>query len=147
MSSVRRTNQVLYFARMSLDHSAKAESAQDKRYSEECALFHLYCAVTSLVGELVGQYALASFESLDELLARPGLPSELKELALLLSDSGSWLNALSKQYFLLTKQGFNGSVASGGLILSESDYSGLFANWLIELEKVTQRMREHYQEN
>ncbi len=132
---------------MSLERSAKAESVQDKRYAEECALFHLYCAVTSLVGELVGQYGLAPFESLDELLARSGLPSELKELALLLSDSTSWLNALNRQYVLLTRQGFNESVVSSGLILSESDYSGLFANWLIELEKITQRMREHYQEN
>lgn len=125
----------------------KAESSQDKRYGEECSLFHLYCGLTSLAGELVGQYGLALFESLDELLARPDLPSELKELSLLINDSASWLNALVKQYLRLTKQGFDDSAASSGLILSESDYSGLFANWLIELEKITQRMREHYQEN
>ncbi len=147
MSIVRRTNQVLYFARLSLDSAFEAHEPQQKRYSEECALFHLYAGIMSFTNELVGQYALPSFDSLNELFARTELPSELRELKLLFSDSSSWLCALVQQYERLTKVGFDTSGPSNGLILTQSDYASLFRNWLIELEKVVQRMREHYQEN
>ncbi len=147
MSSVRRTNQALYFSRLSLDKVAQAQNAQDKRYSEECALFHLYGATMSFAGELVTQYALAPFSELPELLRRDDLPSELRELSLLLADGHSWLNALMGLYPRLIKQGLDDSAAVSGLILSQSDYAELFSNWLIELEKISRRMREHYQEN
>ncbi len=147
MSSVRRTNQVLYFARLSLDKAEQATEAQEKRQAEECALFHLYAGVMSLANELVSQYALASFDSLSELLAREQLPSELQELNLLNGDSNSWLGSIVQQYRRVLTQGFDAAPVSSGLIFSQSDYAVLFRNWLIELEKMTQRMREHYQEN
>ena len=147
MSSVRRTNQVLYFTRLSLDKAVQAVNAQDKRYCEECALFHLYGATMSFAGELVAQYALAPFSELSELLHRDELPSELRELHLLMEDGNSWLKALVGQYQRLIQQGLDDSAAASGIIISQSDYAGLFSNWLIELEKISRRMREHYQEN
>ncbi|MEY8206079.1 MAG: DUF6586 family protein [Bermanella sp.] len=147
MSSVRRTNQALYFSRLSLAKAKQAQEPQDKRYAEECALFHLHAATMSFAGELVAQYALPPFSMLSELLQRRELPSELRELSLLMADDHSWLKSLMKQHQRLLQQGLDDSTAARGLILSQSDYAELFSNWLIELEKISRRMREHYQEN
>ena len=147
MSSVRRTNQALYFSRLSLDKASESEGAQLKRYSEECALFHLYAATVSFAGELVTQYGLPAFSELPELLNRRELPSELRELSLLMADDNSWLKSLIRQHQRLIQQGFDDSAPASGLIFSQSDYAELFSNWLIELEKISRRMREHYQEN
>ena len=147
MSSVRRTNQALYFTRLSLDQANQAQEVQDKRFSEECALFHLYVATMSFAGELVAQYALPPFSELSELLHRDALPSELRELSLLMEDGNSWLKSLVGLYQRLIQRGLDDSAPASGLILSQSDYCELFSNWLIELEKISRRMREHYQEN
>jgi len=147
VNSVRRTNQALYFSRLSLDKASEAEGAQVKRYSEESALFHLYAATMSFAGELVAQYALPPFSELSELLNRRDLPSELRELSLLMADDSSWLKSLVNQYQRLIQQGLDDSAPASGLIFSQSDYAELFSNWLIELEKISRRMREHYQEN
>ncbi|MEH6346812.1 MAG: DUF6586 family protein [Bermanella sp.] len=146
MSKVSRTNQVLYFSRLCLDQAEQETDSQKKRQLEESALFHLYNAVTSFSGELVAQYALAPFLGLDELFGRNGLPSELIELSLLHADTNSWLGSIVVQYQRVLQAGLESGAVSGGLIFSQSDYAGLFRNWLIELEKSIQRMREHYQE-
>jgi len=147
VSSVRRTNQALYFSRVSLEKASGAEGAQDKRFAEECALFHLYGATISFAGELVAQYGLPPFTELSELLNRRDLPSELRELRLLMGDDNSWLKSLVNQYQRLIQQGLADSAPASGLIISQSDYTELFSNWLIELENISRRMREHYQEN
>ncbi len=147
MSHVRRTNQALYFARLSLDKAElEQQDAQSKRYSEECALFHIYAATLSFVGEVVLQCGLEPFNDLTELLSRDALPSDIKELSLLLNEPSSWLASLMGQYERVIYQGLDDSGPASGLIFSQSDYSSLFANWLIELENIVQRMREHYQE-
>ncbi len=147
MSNVRRTNQALYFARLSLDKAELAQQdAQIKRYSEECALFHIYTATLSFAGEVVFQCGLEPFNDLSELLSRDSLPCDLKELSLLLNEPVSWLSSLVGQYNRVIYQGLDDSGTASGLIFSQSDYSALFANWLIELENIVQRMREHYQE-
>ncbi len=146
MSTVGRTNQVLYFARLSLEKAAQASAPQDKRMFEEQALFHLYTCIISFHAELLNQYNLPEFEQLTELYGREQLPSELYELSLLYKESGSWLGTITGQYRRLFSQGLGKSVNTG-LIVSQSDYSSLFHNCLIELEKTIQRMREHYQEN
>ncbi len=147
MSHVRRTNQALYFARLSLDKAEQEQQdAQSKRYSEECALFHIYTATLSFAGEVVLQCGLEPFNDLAELLSRDALPGDIKELSLLLNDPSSWLASLMGQYERVIYHGLDDSGAASGLIFSQSDYSSLFANWLIELENIVQRMREHYQE-
>lgn len=146
MSKVSRTNQVLYFTRLCLDQAEQATDTQKKRQLEEAALFHLYSAVISFSGELVAHYALDPFVGLDELFGRKGLPSELTELNLLHADTDSWLGSIVVQYQRVLQAGLDNGAVSGGLIFSQSDYVELFRNWLIELEKSIQRMREHYQE-
>ncbi len=147
MSNVRRTNQALYFARLSLDKAElEQQDVQSKRYSEECALFHIYAATISFAGEVVLQCGLEPFNDLAELLSRDALPSDVKELSLLLNEPSSWLASLIAQYERAIFQGLDDSGTASGLIFSQSDYSTLFANWLIELENIVQRMREHYQE-
>ena len=146
MSKVSRTNQVLYFTHMSLDKAEQSSDAQVKRQLEEGALFHLYSATFSFSAELVSQYGLGAFKELEELFSRPGLPSELVELSQLYSDSASWLGSVVLQYQRLLQGGLEAVGANSGLIMVQSDYVDLFRNWLIELEKTIQRMREHYQE-
>ncbi len=146
MSKVSRTNQVLYFARMSLDNAELSGQAQLKRQLEEAALFHLYSGVSSFCTELVSQYGLSAFKDFNELFGRSDLPSELYELSLLHSNPQSWLGSIVQQYQRLLQGGFESSSASSGIIFAQSDYVTLFRNWLIELEKTIQRMREHYQE-
>jgi len=146
MSKVSRTNQVLYFSRLCLGQAEQVTDVQKKRQQEEAALFHLYNAVTSFSAELVAQYALPPFDRLDELFGRSDLPSELVELSLLYSDTDSWLGSIVVQYQRVLQVGLESGAVSGGLIFSQSDYVQLFRNWLIELEKSIQRMREHYQE-
>jgi len=146
MSKVSRTNQVLYFSRMNLDKAELCTEAQLKRQLEEAALFHLYTGLSSFCAELVSQYGLASYKDLDELFGRSDLPSELYELSLLYCDAQSWLGSVVQQYQRLLQGGFESIGASSGIIFSQSDYVALFRNWLIELEKTIQRMREHYQE-
>jgi hypothetical protein len=146
MSKVSRTNQVLFFSRLSLEKADASTDAQLKRQHEEGALFHIYSGVSSFCAELVSQYGLNSFKDLDELFDRPSLPSELYELSLLYGDPQSWLGSIVWQYQRLLQGGFESAGAASGIIFSQSDYVALFRNWLIELEKTIQRMREHYQE-
>lgn len=147
MSKTSRTNQVLYFARISLQSAADADSAQLKTKHEEEALFHLYGAVMSLCAELVGQYNLAPFKTLPDLFAQDTYHGELVELKILFDDGHSWLNQLIAQYERCLLQGLISSPVNASLITSQSDYSSLFANWLIQLEKLIYRMREHWQES
>lgn len=148
MTPTSRTNQVLFFARTCLEQ-AEQLSHQEKRQREEAALSHLYAGVFSFANELVSQYQLESFDSLDTLFAREGLPAELYELSLLSKDPSSWLSSVLKQYRRMLISGLDESsvVQSVQLITTQSDYVDLLRNWLIELEKTIQRMRLHYQEN
>jgi hypothetical protein len=138
MSRTGRTNQVLYFARLSLEQIELAESLQAKQMMEETTLHHLHTALMSLVSELTAQYHLAAFVTLDEVLARPSLPSELHELKLAKEDASS-------QRMLL--DGLKDNNVNSGLISSQSDFASLFRNYLKEIENLAQRMRDHYQEN
>ena len=70
MNRSSRTNQVLYFARLSLDDADKQSTVQLKRMAEESALHHLYSAVNSLLSELVAQYRLEPIVSIDELFEK-----------------------------------------------------------------------------
>ena len=146
MSNVRRTNQVLYFARLSLDQAAQTSTPQNKRMFEEQVLFHLYTCLMSFHRELLNQYSLPGFEQLTELYCREKLPSEIYELSLLYKEPGSWLGIITGQYRRLLCQGLEGGLNTG-LIVSQSDYASLFHNCLVELESIIGRMREHYQEN
>ena len=146
MSSVRRTNQVLYFARLSLDQAAQTSIPQDKRMFEEQALFHLYSCLMSFHGELLNQYSLPGFERLAELYCREKLPSEIYELSLLYEKPSSWLGIITGQYRRLLCQGLEGGLNTG-LIASQSDYASLSHDCLVELESIIGRMREHYQES
>jgi hypothetical protein len=148
MSQVSRTNQVVFFARSCLKQAEHCEN-QEKRQLEEAALSHLYAGVMSFSNELIAQYRLPSFTDLSELYSRKELPAELYELSLLSRDSSCWMGALLKQYNRMLLTGFDESsvVQSVQLITTQSDYVDLLRNWLIELEKIIQRMRLHYQEN
>jgi len=148
MSLVSRTNQVVYFARSCLQQAEQA-SSQEKRQLEEAALSHLYVGLCSFANELVIQYRLAPFQSLQTLFSRDDLPAELQELKLLSEESNAWLSQFLKQYQRMLSNGLDdGSVGqSVQLITTQSDFVDLFRNWLIELEKTIQRMRQHYQEN
>jgi hypothetical protein len=147
MSRTGRTNQVLYFARLSLDKVEQAESLQDKQMMEETTLYHLHTAFISLVSEILAQYNLEPFVSLDELFARPSLPAELYELQLAKLDSKSWLYNLLKQKQRMITDGLKDNNVNSGLISSQSDYSSLFRNYLKEIENLAQRIRVLYQEN
>jgi hypothetical protein len=147
MSRTGRTNQVLYFARLSLEQIELAESLQAKQMMEETTLHHLHTALMSLVSELTAQYHLAAFVTLDEILARPSLPSELHELKLAKEDSSSWLYNLLKQNQRMLLDGLKDNNVNSGLISSQSDFASLFRNYLKEIENLAQRMRDHYQEN
>jgi len=148
MNLVSRTNQVVFFARTCLSQAEQATS-QEKRQLEEAALSHLYVGLCSFANELVAQYRLPPFQSLQALFSRDDLPAELLELKLLSDESNSWLSQLLKQYQRMLSNGLDdGSVGqSVQLITTQSDFVDLFRNWLIELEKTIQRMRQHYQEN
>lgn len=147
MSKVARTNQLLYFARISLRSADEANGGQSKTMQEEIVLFQLYSALMSFAGELVAQYNLPAFKSLHEILTRDDYHGELVELRILYADSQSWLYCLVSQYERCLQQGLVVSQAPAGLILSQSDYQDLFSNWLIQLEKIICRMREHWQES
>lgn len=148
MSPVSRTNQVLYFARSSLDQAEQC-AGQQQRQQEEAALSHLFASVHSFLNELVVQYQLPPFMDLNELFARPDLPIEIAEFRLLQQNSDSWLASLIKQYHRLLINGLEDGMVNSSvqIITVQSDFTSLFRNWLIELEKTIRRMREHYQEN
>ena len=147
MAKTARTNQVLYFTRISLQSADDADDGQMKAKHEEEALFHLYATVMSLCAELVGQYNLAPFKSLPDLFAQDTYHGELVELKILYDDGHSWLNQLIAQYDRCLLQGLMSVPVNASLITSQSDYCSLFANWLIQLEKLIYRMREHWQES
>ncbi|MFT6153657.1 MAG: hypothetical protein ACJA0E_001211 [Bermanella sp.] len=147
MSRTGRTNQVLYFARLSLDKVEQAESLQDKQMMEETALYHLHTAFISLVSEVLAQYNLEPFVSIDELFSRSDLPAELHELQLAKLDSKSWLYNLLKQKQRMIIDGLKDNNVNSGLISSQSDYTSLFRNYLKEIENLAQRIRVLYQWN
>lgn len=147
MSKTSRTNQVLYFARTSLQSSITADTAQFKTMYEEAALYQLYSALMGFCAELVAQYNLPPFKNLDDLFTQDSYHSELGELSRLCQDSHSWLNNLVVQYERCLQQGLAPSQINSSLITSQSDYHALFSNWLIQLEKIIYRMREHWQES
>jgi len=144
--SVSRTNQVLYFASLSLEQLQTAQGQTHAQIQEQ-TLFHLYSGFVSFCWELVDQYNLPPFDELSELLTRTELPAELYELSLLSKDEESWLSDLLSLYKRMLKQGLNQRVVDAMLITSGSDYQSLFANLLKRMEKTIQRMREHYQEH
>ena len=146
MNLAARTNQTLYFARITLDQAELASNSQDKRRLEEAALSHLYGSIHAYLQELVRQYALAPFRDIDELLGRAGVPAELQELKILSEDASSWLSSLLTQYERLLHSGLDQELPNSNLITKQSDYVSLFRNILNDLEKVIQRMREHSQE-
>jgi len=146
MNLAARTNQTLYFARITLDQAELASSSQDKRRLEEAALSHLYGSIHAYLQELVRQYSLAPFRDIDELLNRVGVPTELQELKILSEDASSWLSGLLTQYERLLHSGLDQELPNSNLITKQSDYVSLFRNILNDLEKVIQRMREHSQE-
>ncbi|NVK37968.1 MAG: hypothetical protein HWE18_08595 [Gammaproteobacteria bacterium] len=148
MSAVSRTNQVVFFARNCIKQAEEAQH-QEKRQLEEAALSHLYSAIHSFANELVSQYRLEPFQSLNELFNRQNLPAELYELSLLAKESSGWLGALLRQHQRMLLTGLDEGVVMSlqQLITTQSDYVDLLRNWLIELEKTVQRMRLHYQEN
>lgn len=153
MSRSGRTNQVLFFARNALssaESSREEGNIQTQRQFEEAALFHLYTALSAFCAEVVAQYQMPPMRDVLELTSRQDLPAELGELRLQLASSGSWLADLVQAYQRLLLQGLteqnNGVVGQQGLITSQSDYLALFRNWLIELENLINRQREHYLE-
>ena len=149
MASSGRTNQTLYFAQLALKDGAVAAEQGDRagqRRHEEAALFHTHVGLVSFCAELVAQYRLSPFQTLTELFARDGLPAELAELVLLSKDSQGWLGQLLITQQRVLIQGLEVSKAQEGLIASQSDYLALIRNWLIELEKLVMRHREHYVE-
>lgn len=146
MTPSARTNQVLYFARLSLDEAEAASQPQEKRRFEETALFHLYSAVNSFLNELSTQYMIEPFKTPVELLGREALPAELVELGLLAKETDSWLGIIFGQYSRVLLNGLEQGPANSNLITKQSDYTHLFRNALNDMEKVIQRMREHSQE-
>lgn len=144
--SVSRTNQALYFAKLSIERILDVDG-QLKAQAQEQALFHLYSALCGFVQELVSQYNLAPFRDLDELFAQEGLPTELYELSLLNSQADGWVGSVRKQYNRMLQEGLENRTVNAGLISSSADYDVLFSNYLIDMEKTIQRMREHYQEH
>jgi len=153
MSSSGRTNQVLFFARNALtsaESSREEGNIQAQRQFEEAALFHLYTGISSFCAEVLAQYRMPPMKDLPELLSRSDLPVELGELNLLFGNRDSWLASLFHSYQRVLTQGLtdqnSGSGVQSGLITSQSDYLALFRNWLIELENLVNRQREHYVE-
>lgn len=146
MNLAARTNQTLYFARISLADADKANSPQEKRRFEEAALFHLYSALSAYSNELAQHYMLAPFKSPVDLIKREGVPAELQELKLLLEQPESWLSTIIVQYERVLVSGLEQVAVNSNLITKQSDYSDLFRNVLNDMEKVIQRMREHSQE-
>ena len=146
MNLAARTNQTLYFARISLNESEQEEQPQEKRRKEEVALFHLYSSLTAFCNELVQHYMLLPFSTPAELLARDEAPAELQELKLLLEQPESWLSTIIVQYERVLLVGLEQGAANSNLITKQSDYTDLFRNTLNDMEKVIQRMREHSQE-
>ncbi len=149
MSNSGRTNQTLHFAHLALrDGNEMAEQGDRgaQRRHEEAALFHTYVGLVSFCAELTSQYRLEPFQTLAQLFDRNDLPAELAELALLAADRQSWLGQLLVTYQRATIQGLEANNAQAGLITSQSDYLALIRNWLIELENLVMRHREHYVE-
>ncbi|EAT13226.1 hypothetical protein HF888_07025 [Bermanella marisrubri] len=144
--SVSRTNQALYFAKLSIERIADVEG-QLKVQAQEQSLYHLYSALRGFVKELVAQYNLAPSRTLDELFAQKELPTELYELSLLNGQADSWVASIRKQYERMLDEGLGNRTVNAALISSSADYDTLFSNYLIDMEKTIQRMREHYQEH
>jgi len=71
-----RTNQKLYFARLSTSQADKAENSQIAQASREAAVFHLHGAVLAFLQELVRYYKLTdrhpTFASVKEKMALRG---------------------------------------------------------------------------
>lgn len=149
MSASGRTNQCLHFARLSLSEGEQAAdqgNLQIQRRHEEAALFHTYAGFMGFCAEVASQYGLAPIRDLAELLSREGLPAEVVELRLLMDDSTTWLSNLVATHQRALIQGLDDNRANSSLITSQSDYLALIRNWLIELENLVNRHREHYLE-
>lgn len=144
--SVSRTNQALYFAKQALSEASSAEGQQDIRRHQEAALFHINSALGAFCQEVVLQYGLPPFRVVSDLLSQAQLPQELKELAIMLETKDSWLSQLTTQYQRVLTQGLGEPSKNTALIVSQSDFSVLYRNYLIELENLIQRMREQYLE-
>lgn len=149
MSTSGRTNQCLHFVRLALaegEQEGEKGNQQQQRRHEESALFHLHAGFMSFCAEVVAQYQMPPFSVLRELFDRRGLPTEVKELNLLSQDSSSWLYAMMRTHQRALVQGLEDNQINTGLITSQSDYLALIHNWLIELENLVNRHREHYLE-
>ncbi len=71
-----RTNQKLYFARLSCQQAEATEHIQQAQAAREAAVFHLHGAMLAFLQELVRYYRLAdptpTFKSIEELMAAKG---------------------------------------------------------------------------
>lgn len=90
-----RTNQKLYFARLSCQQASQTENAQASQGAREAAVFHLHGAVLAFLQELSRYYKLQD-------LARPTLASLKAKMAerTQVSPEVAILEQLSQQGFL-----------------------------------------------
>src|SRR5574344_2291587 len=98
-----RTNQKLYFARLSCQQAEQTEHVQQAQAHREAAVFHLHGAVLAFLQELVRYYRLNDFaptlKSIEELMAEKGQVSPEVVVLEQLSKSG-FIAELKRAYRL-----------------------------------------------
>lgn len=98
-----RTNQKLYFARLSCQQAEQTEHVQQAQAHREAAVFHLNGAVLAFLQELVRYYRLndnnPTFKSIEELMAAKGQISPEVAILQQLSKSG-FIAELKRAYRL-----------------------------------------------
>lgn len=98
-----RTNQKLYFARLSCQHAEQTEHVQQAQAHREAAVFHLNGAVLAFLQELVRYYRLndnnPTLKSIEELMAAKGQISPEVAILQQLSKSG-FIAELKRAYRL-----------------------------------------------
>jgi hypothetical protein len=96
-----RTNQKLYFARLSCVQADKAENSQIAQASREAAVYHLHGAVLAFLQELVRYYKLTdrhpTFSSVKEKMALRGQVSPEIQIMERLAQSG-FIAELNRAY-------------------------------------------------
>ena len=146
MSLAARTNQCIYFTRLTLEQVSDQSDAQTKQRLEEAAVGHLFSALNAYCNEVAKQYQLPPFSDISDLLREDDLVMEIAELKLLHEVTESWFSQILMAHQKVITEGLSVGAARMGLITSEKDYSNLIRNWLIELEKLIMRQRQHYVE-
>ena len=98
-----RTNQKLYFARLSCQQAEQTEHVQQAQAHREAAVFHLNGAVLAFLQELVRYYRLndsnPTLKSIEELMAAKGQSSPEVAILQQLSKSG-FIAELKRAYRL-----------------------------------------------